>query len=148
MNYATGCAFNLDEIFMNLDKSKLKLTSKQCEKINNDPHKNALIQKIFRESVKLILNDVIDNNVTFELPTGARKSNIYMKRYHEQDFAKGRQNGKWKEIDYLKSDFSGYQLVLSMSSKNGGKERIRPIYLNKEYKDKIIKYTNEGKQYC
>lgn len=148
MNYATGCAFNLDEMFLNFKKSKLKMTSNQCEKINKDPHRNKLIQKIFRESVKLILNDIIENNVTFELPTGARKSDIHIKRYYKEEFAKGRQNGKWKDVDYLQSNFTGYQLILTMYGKGGTRNRIKPIYLNKEYKDKITKYTNEGKQYC
>jgi hypothetical protein len=78
MNYATGCAFNLDDLFMNLDKSKLKITSILCDKLVHDRHKDALIRQIFKESVKLIFKDILDNNVTFELPTGSRKSDIHV----------------------------------------------------------------------
>ena len=77
MNYATGCAFNLDEVLINLDKSKLNMTSALCEKINGDKHKDTLIKQICLEGMKLVLDDIIDNNITFELPTGsARKTQI------------------------------------------------------------------------
>ena len=148
MNYALGCAFNLDELFMNLNKDRLKLTSDLCEKINNDRHKSLLIKQIFRESMKIIFNDIIDNNVTFELPTGARKSDIHLKKYSKDYIAKGRRNGKWLDVDFLKSMFTGYQLVLNMYNKDGGVTRTKPIYLNKEYKKKITDNTNAGKQYC
>jgi hypothetical protein len=31
MNYAVGHAFNMHEMFMNFDKSKLKMTSELCQ---------------------------------------------------------------------------------------------------------------------
>ena len=148
MNYATGCAFNLSEIFENFDKSKLKMTSALCERVNGDAHKDKLIQKIFRESIKLIIEDIIENNITFELPTGSRQADIHMERFADEDFAKGRQHGKWKDVDYLESYFTGYQMVLDMHGKDGGVTRQKPIYLNKEYKDRITELTNLGKQYC
>ena len=64
MNYATGCAFNLDEIFHNLDRKKLKFNYKQCRKLINSNDKNDLIKRIFLDNVKMILDDIIDNNVT------------------------------------------------------------------------------------
>lgn len=148
MNYATGCAFNLDDLFMNLDKSKLKITSILCDKLVHDRHKDALIRQIFKESVKLIFKDILDNNVTFELPTGSRKSDIHVQRYSNDDFAAGRRNGKWKDIDFLKSYFTGYQLILTMYGRHGGMSRIKPIYLDKKYKQILTDYTNDGKQYC
>ena len=42
--------------------------------------------------------------------------------------------------------FSGNQLVLEM--KRRGRERIKPIYVNKKLKNKLTEYTNSGKQYC
>lgn len=146
MNYATGCAFNLKEIFENLDRKKLHITSKLSEMITGDRHLNTLIFRIFRDSMKIIFRDIIDNNVTFLLPT--TRSSIHMKRVSGEDFAYGRQHGKWRDIDFLKSNFSGYQLILDINKRNGLHEIEKPIYLNKPYRDKIVENTNKGKQYC
>lgn len=136
MNYATGCAFNQDEMFMNFDKQRLKSVKDR-----------GLIRKIARDAIKLVLSDIIDNNVTFQLPTGSRKSDIHMSRVSGEDFTKARQNGKFQDVDFLTSNFSGYQLTLNMYDIEGKPTRSKPIYLNKEYKNKIINYTNQGKQY-
>lgn len=146
MNYAVGAAFNLDEMFMNFDTSKLKMSCKDVEKITGDLHRMPLIKRIFRECLKEIINDVIDENATFYLPTGGRESSIHIKRYSNEDFAKGRRNGKWQDVDFLESNFSGNQMVLTMD--NGKTTKDKPIYLNKEFKDRITENTNKGKQYC
>ena len=122
MNYAVGCAFNQDEMMMNFKKQKLK-TVKNKE----------LIKKIARDSIKLVLNDIIDNNVTFQLPTGSRKSDIHVRRIDGKEFIRARQNGKFQDVDFLSSNFSGNQLVLNMYDREGKPTRIKPIYLNKEY---------------
>jgi hypothetical protein len=54
-----------------------------------------LIEKIFRECLKEVLNDIIDNNITFELPTGSRRADIHVQRTSGDDFAAARRNGKW-----------------------------------------------------
>lgn len=146
MNYATGAAFNLKEMFMNFNTKKLKITCQKCKEINNDPHKDILAMQIFKECYKLILNDIIDNSITFHLPTGSRNSYIHMNRVAGEDFKKARRNGKWKEIDYLSSFFSGYELSLVMQGQRT--PRVKPIYVDKRLKDKITENTNNGKSYC
>lgn len=146
MNYATGCAFNFKDMFINFDKSKLHFNSKDCERLINDAHKDKLIEKIALEGLQQILNDVIDNNATFYLPTGGRESTIHIRQISGDEFKKSRKHGKFKDVDYLESNFTGNQMELTM---NNGKRVIRkPIYLNKELKNKITQNTNEGKQYC
>lgn len=148
MNYATGCAFNLDEMLINLDKSKLNMTSALCKKITGDEHKNTLIKRICLEGMKLVLDDIIDNNVTFELPTGSsRKTQIRMGRFKDEDFAKARRRGKFEDVDFLTSNFSGYQMIFEMFYKSGRTPRKKNIYVDKTRKDKITEYTNNGKQY-
>lgn len=146
MNYAVGAAFNLDELFNNLDMSKLKLNCNDSKKITGDAHRLPLVKKIFREGLKQILNDVINNNATFYLPTGGREASIHIKSYFGEDFAKGRRNGKWKDVDFLESNFTGNQMVLTVN--NGKYDKDKPIYLNKELKNKITENTNKGMQYC
>ena len=38
-------------------------------------------------------------------------------------------------------------MTLNMYDREGRPTRNKPIYLNKEYKNKITEYTNQGKQY-
>lgn len=144
--YALGCAFSMDNLFDNFPYKKLDLTCKQCKAIIGDNHRDILVKRIFRESVKLVINDVINNNVTFWLPlTGNKKCNVHMRRVQGDQFKNLRRAGKWKDVDILKSMFSGYELGFFMLGKRT--PRVKSIYLNKELRDKIIQNTNNGIQY-
>lgn len=146
MNYALGCAFSLDDVIMNFPYKKLKITCKECEQINNNNHRNILIKQIIQKSVQIILNDIIDNNITFWFPlTGNKKCNIHMKRITGDDFKNLRKSGKWKDIDIVKSMFSGYEIKMFMLGKRT--PRVKTVYLNKELRDKISYNINQGKQY-
>ena len=147
MNYAVGCAFNLDEMFMNFPYKKLKLTCKDAKEINGDAHRDKIVKKVFRTCLKRVLEDIIDNNVTFELPTGSRKSELHMRRISGEKFSQCRRNGKFQEIDFLQSFFTGYEIELNMY-KRGGLKRSKTVYVDPRLKQKIIDNTNNGKQYC
>jgi len=108
MNLSLGCAFNLEDLFLNFKNSKLDMDCGKCEKLTGDRHRDKLAQKVFMDSVQLILNDVIDNNVTFQLPLNGVKAELYVKRYTGEEFAKLRKRGKWQDVDFLKSFFTGY----------------------------------------
>ncbi len=146
MNYAVGHSFNMDEMFMNFPYKKLKLTCEDCKRINGNKDRDALVKKIFRDSVKVIFSDIIDNNVTFILPTNKGIADIHVRRTYGEDFKKARKRGKWKNVDFLSSNFSGNELVLSMKHNVFSKEKI--IYVDKNLKSKITENTNNGMQYC
>ena len=145
MIMATGAAFNIDEILMNFPYKKLSITCQKCKEITGDPHRNILVKQILRECVRVILNDVIDNNVTFWLPTGAKKCNIHMKRVDGEAFKNLRKAGKWKDVNLLSSSFTGYELGLFMYGVRD--TRVKTIYVNKSLKDKITQNTNNRMQY-
>lgn len=147
MNYATGAAFNLKDMFLNFKTEKLKISCKECKMINGDMHKDALSRQIFKECYKMVLQDIINENITFELPVGSKKSYLHMRRVKGEDFKRARRHGKWKEIDFLSSLFSGYELALTMESKDRV-PRSKTIYVDKNLKKQIIDNTNKGKQYC
>ena len=136
MNYSLGYAFNLEEIMELFPLEKLKLTCDECEKIIGDRHRRKLVNRIFKDSVKVILNDIIDNNSTFKLPLrGGRTAETHMRKISGDTFMKLRKAGKWKNVDFLKSNFTGYMLCLYMF-RNGLRKR-KNIYVNKELRDKI-----------
>ena len=52
-----------------------------------------------------------DNNVTFEFPlTGGHSANIYVKCFQDEEFYNLYAKGKFRGIDFLKSEFKGYQI--------------------------------------
>ena len=59
MNYATGAAFNLDDMFENFPYEKLDLTCKDAQRINKNPHKDKLVKKIFKTCFKKVIDDII-----------------------------------------------------------------------------------------
>lgn len=144
--YALGCAFTTKNILANFPYDKLSVTCDLCKKVTGDNHRNILVERIFKESLKIIILDIINNNVTFWLPlTGGKKCNIRMRRVSGTEFKNLRKGGKWIDIDILKSMFSGYQLSLFMLGNRT--PRIKSIYLNKNLQKLITNKANEGMSY-
>lgn len=142
---AIGHACSPNDLFVRFPYEKCKsLKGRKSEKLS-------LIKKVFKECIKLIMIDIIENNVTFHLPNFIwRGGEIHMEAIRDSEFEKVRKKGKFKEIDFLESLFTGYQMYLYIHGKRDDflHRRKFPIYLSGEFKDKIIKYTNQGKQYC
>ena len=70
-----------------------------------------------------------------------------MKKYDGKEFIKLRKIGKFTDVDFLTSNFSGYQLGLDMFYKDGRPHYHKPVYVDKSRAQKIIENTNNGKQY-
>lgn len=146
-NYAMGHAFTGKDLFMNFPVDKLKMSKEQCIEIYPDGNKRDLAEQIFIKSVQMVVDDIIDNNVHFKLPgLGRTQAYMYMKRTEGKKFKKAFKNGKWNDVDFLTSNFSGYQLALEMQSEKR-LPRQKDIYLSAQDKQRIIDHTNAGKQY-
>lgn len=142
-----GHSFTCHDIFMNFPVRKLKMTPEQCKKVYSDGSKRDLAASIWMSSVRLIIDDIIENNTQFKLPgMGRTQSYIQMKRTEGDDFKKAFRRGKWRDVNFIASNFCGYQLQFVMESKKRTR-REKPIYLATRDKDKITEYTNQGKQY-
>ena len=142
-----GHSFTCHDIFMNFPVRKLKMTPEQCKEVYSDGSKRDLAASIWMSSVRLIIDDIIENNTQFKLPgMGRTQSYIQMKRTEGDDFKNAFRRGKWRDVDFITSNFCGYQLQIVMESKKRTR-REKPIYLATRDKDKITEYTNQGKQY-
>ena len=140
-NYAMGHAFSLHDTFMNFPVEKLKMTTEQCKETYSDGSKRDLAASIFARSVQMVVDDIIDNNVHFKLPgMGRTQAYLYMKRTEGKKFKKAFKNGKWNDVDFIMSNFSGYQLTLEMQSEKR-LPREKPIYLSGKDKQRIIDNT-------
>lgn len=145
MNYATGYAMNIDELFLSFPTTKMTMTAKACEDLIGNRHKEIVAKKIFKSALNMVLEDIIENNATFLLPTRSKKAELKMKRFGREEFSRARRNGKWSKVDFLTSNFSAYQIVFNFQSKGVMREKL--IYLDPEHRDRITDHTNQGKQY-
>lgn len=95
----------------------------------------------------LVINDIIENNVTFEIPcVGKKEARIYVKCVSGDEFTELYKKGAFKGIDYIKSGFKGYQLMFQWKY-NNTRLKEKPIYIDKTTKAKFYDYINNGKQY-
>ena len=68
-NLALGYAFSCRTMLANLPLKKLHFTQHDCLINENVPRRKVVAARVFNFSAKLILLDIINNNVTFKLPT-------------------------------------------------------------------------------
>jgi len=144
-NYAMGHCFTGKDLFDNFPVEKLKMTKEQCLSTYSDGSKRDLAASIFTRSVQMVVDDIIDNNVDFKFPgIGRTQAYLRMKRTDGKKFKKAFKNGKWNDVDFLTSNFSGYQISLDMESKKRT-FRQKDIYLSPKDRDRITENTNLGK---
>lgn len=145
--FAMGHTFSAQEIFHNFPIKKLKMDYDTVKKIYSDGDKRSLSASIFTKGMQLIIEDIIENNVHFLLPTvGSNEAYLFMNKTQGKDFKNAFKRGKWKNVDFLTSNFTGYQLALLVKSKKRP-EKLKNIYLGYKHKDRITELTNEGKRY-
>ena len=113
-----GHCFTGKDLFDNFPVNKLKMSKEQCIATYPDGNKRDLAASIFTRSVQMVVDDIIDNNIDFKFPTlGRTQAYLRMKRTDGKQFKKAFKNGKWNDVDFLTSNFSGYQISLDMESR-------------------------------
>ena len=146
-HYALGWACNLNDIFVRFPYEKCKSLIKNYKTKQLQKQK---IKQVFRTGVNVILNDIIENNNTFQLPgLGYYKGEIHFEPVTGSEFRRLREKGKFSGIDFLETLFTGYQLYLYLSGKRDDflARRKFPIYISKFYKEKFESLVNSGKTY-
>lgn len=146
-NWAIGWACNLQELFILFPYEKYKtLTTKWTQKIQ----RLKVIKDVFKYCVYLVVKDIVENNVTFHLPNYTTNgAEIHMEAISGEDFIKVRKAGKFKEIDFLESCFTGFQMYLYIHGKRDNflYAKKYPIYISNKLKNLLNQLTNNGKQY-
>ena len=142
-NLALGHSCTIKDLFANFQTKKLKLT-KSGRFID---HKKRFAASIFITCMQIIIQDIIDNNTQFKLPpVGKGSSYIQMKRFKDKEFKKLYKAGRWRDIDFLASNFTGYWLAYYMNSEERV-SREKPIYVSTMYRNQITEKTNQGFTY-
>ena len=77
MKIALGCAINTSELLRNFPLHKLKFGYELSVKYTKYRGRIKLVARIFKYCFQLVLEDIIENNVTFNLPlVGKKKARI------------------------------------------------------------------------
>lgn len=142
-HWATSYALKADELYTSFPiKKYMTMTAKELPQRFHGNFK-VMFGEIFRYFMYLVIRDVIEKQVTFKLPPMKGGSSwIEMVPVSGDDFVKARQNGAFQDVDFLVSDFTGYQLFYRKSNRYGSwKKRI---YVSKKYRDRITELTNKG----
>ena len=134
-NFATGYAFNLDDAFAKYNPKKLKTVKNK-----------KIIKKIVRDALYLIVDDIIENNVTFQMPTGYKKCDIHVNSITGKNFEKARQHGAFADVDFLASNFTAHRLQLTIHNEDK-LDKHKNIYVGWDLKKKLLDYTNQGRKY-
>lgn len=98
----------------------------------------------FKYCLGLIFNYILDNKVRFIIP-GVSESYIDFEIVTGESFEKQRQQGRFAEIDFIDSDFTGYALRYYFKSK--AYQKNYPIYIGGELKRKFLNGINSGEKY-
>ena len=147
-HFALGWACNLNDLFVRFPYEKCKNLIKLYK---TKAQRRQKIKQVFRTSVEVILNDIIENNNTFQLPhLGYYGGEIHFEPVKGSEFERLRAKGKFPGIDFLETLFTGYQLYLYLHGKRDNflHRRKYPIYMNKFYREKMETLANNGKTYC
>lgn len=135
--------FTVDNLYEAMNRKYLNYRwIKECKL----PDKTFAV-RIFNDCFYEILLDIIHNNVTFVLPlTFGQYGEIHMQQHEGEEFKRLYKLGKYNNIDFILSGFTGNQLYYNYTTKKK-EPRKKPIYVSKNLKDWIKKYTEEGKAY-
>lgn len=146
MRYKTGYCFVTRELFAKLNKKDLNITTKMYKEYKSD----TLLEfcaSVLNYFFYLVLLDIIENNVTFvfSLRQSQRSATLSVKCFTDEIFKKQYTKGRFQGIDFLQSNFKGYQLY--MFYKKGNDWREKPIFINKTLKDLFYEKINNGMVY-
>ena len=139
-HYALGWACNLNDVFIRFPYEKCKnlISNYKTKQLQRKK-----VKQVFRTAVEVILNDIIENNVTFKVPSLQSKGGeINFEPIKGEEFKDLKAKGKFSGIDFLETLFTGYQLYLYIHGKKF------PIYISNYYKQKMENLVNQGKTYC
>jgi len=98
----------------------------------------------FKYCFALIINKILEEKVRFKVP-GAHEAYFDFEIVSGDLFTKHRQNGRFQNIDFIESDFTGY--ALRYYFKHGVQQKSYPIYLGSDLKKKFLENVNSGVNY-
>lgn len=144
LSLATRSCLNVPDMFKRFPYEKLKTNP---EILGGSYGKRKLVKDVFTSFFNMVVDDIIDNQITFEFPLYTDEhSYLNIKPITGEKFKKIYTAGSWPGLDFLKTNFTGYRMYFSYV--NGGHEcKDKEIVLPKVKTKRIIENANNGKVY-
>ena len=145
-----GHSFSQNDLFQpyDLDKFKFKKdagTAREMRKRYKCSSNKFLVAQIFWSFIKLVMEDLVRGGTTFHLPS----KNISMftwKRIEGEEFVKSYRSGKFKNVDFLSTNFTLYVPIFKYFY--GGKFKERDIVISPSLREERDEKINNGFKYC
>lgn len=93
--------------------------------------------------LNLIIDTILTERVRLKLPF--KQSYVDFEIVTDDRFIEQRQNGRFQEIDFIESDFTGYFLNYFYWGRNY--QKTQPMYLGGKYKKQFLEGINTGTKY-
>ena len=89
---------------------------------------------------------IIENNIIFVLPNNfGKQSELSMKTFSGDEFKRVYKLGKFRDVDFVMSNFKGHQIMYTYEVRSGVREK--PVYVHHKLKNIITEKTNQGYTY-
>ena len=127
--YKTGHSFSSRQLFDNFYSEQLN------KDLNNNKHNRDVANQVFLKFFTIMLDDIIDNNKVFKLPT-KKEAYIEPEKIVGEDFKIARQQGFFKDIDIIKSNFQG--IIMQLRFRRKYKWTYKRIIVDNKRKQRLI----------
>ena len=142
----TDWCMTLEDLYRAINPSKWNVTC-SFAKQHNALQQYLYCARVLTYFLELVINDMIDNNITFEIPcVGKKEARIYIKCYSDEQFKELYKKGVFKGIDFISSGFKGYRFMFQWKY-NKNKLREKSIYIDRTTKARFYEKINNGKEY-
>lgn len=146
MRYYLNHCITTVELFKKWKKNKVKLRSKQYLGEYKADTKLEFAAKVFIYCLYLVILDIIENNIIFVLPNNfGKQSELSMKTFSGEEFKRVYKLGKFRDVDFVMSNFKGHQIMYTYEVRSGVREK--PVYVHHKLKNLITEKTNQGYTY-
>ena len=143
-------AFTSKDLFYGYNK-EIEFTKYQLRQLKYYSKKTEIeeiLGDIFAECIMYIIQDIIDNNITFKVPTVGGFCDIHMKTLNKEDFIKYRQKGQYLDVDFIRSNFKVYRPTLyRYDMRDSSKFWETDIIIDQDFQKSLTNHINNGNIY-
>lgn len=137
--------FKPKEMFLTFNIDSLEVPKSEVLRYFSDGNKRDFAIFVFKVSLELVINDIIENGVQFQFPnSGKGKSFMCLQRITDTQYQKLRRRGAFKDFDPFEAHFSAYRIEYCVERKKGNTYSI-PVHLDKAHSKRIAELARQDK---
>ena len=141
--YPVSYSVHFSDLYTNFNFKKLRISEEKAEAVY-DLDSQAILALVLRDLFRLVLPEIVRQNIAFKLPTGTRAW-IEVHPFTGEEFKRARQLGGFEGVDYVATNFTGYRVCLKWRTVY--QDYNKPIYINSQLKRELLDAQNSGKKF-